>query len=66
MVTTESVAGAAGIRNGEPLVQIRDLKVHFPVTSGIIIQRQVGAVKAAAHRAACIREITRAAVPISA
>jgi oligopeptide transport system ATP-binding protein len=46
MVTTESVAGAAGIRNGEPLVQIRDLKVHFPVTSGIIIQRQVGAVKA--------------------
>src|SRR6185437_14464556 len=46
MVATESVAGVAGVRNGEPLVRIRDLKVHFPVTSGIIIQRQVGAVKA--------------------
>jgi oligopeptide transport system ATP-binding protein len=28
------------------LVQVRDLKKHFPVTSGIIIQRQVGAVRA--------------------
>jgi oligopeptide transport system ATP-binding protein len=46
MVATESVAGAAGVRSGEPLIRIRDLKVHFPVTSGILIQRQVGAVKA--------------------
>jgi oligopeptide transport system ATP-binding protein len=28
------------------LVQIRDLQRHFPVTKGIILQRQVGAVKA--------------------
>jgi oligopeptide transport system ATP-binding protein len=28
------------------LVQVRDLKMHFPVTRGIIFQRQVGAVKA--------------------
>jgi oligopeptide transport system ATP-binding protein len=28
------------------LVQIRDLQMHFPVTKGIILQRQVGAVKA--------------------
>ena len=28
------------------LVQVRDLKMHFPITQGIIIQRQVGAVKA--------------------
>ena len=28
------------------LVQVRDLKKHFPITSGIIIQRQVGAVQA--------------------
>jgi oligopeptide transport system ATP-binding protein len=28
------------------LVQVRDLKMHFPITSGIVIQRQVGAVQA--------------------
>ena len=28
------------------LVQIRDLQMHFPVTKGIIFQRQVGAIKA--------------------
>ena len=28
------------------LVKVRDLKMHFPVTQGIIIQRQVGAIKA--------------------
>ena len=46
MIATDSVAGAAGVDSGEPLMQIRDLKVHFPVNAGIIIQRQVGAVKA--------------------
>ncbi len=30
----------------QPLVQVKDLKKHFPITSGIIIQRQVGAVRA--------------------
>jgi oligopeptide/dipeptide ABC transporter ATP-binding protein len=32
--------------NGSPLLQVRDLQKHFPITSGIIIQRRVGAVKA--------------------
>jgi oligopeptide transport system ATP-binding protein len=31
---------------GEPLVEVRNLVKHFPITSGIIFQRQVGAVKA--------------------
>ncbi len=30
----------------EPLVEIRDLKMHFPLTRGIVFQRQVGALKA--------------------
>jgi len=30
----------------EPLVEVRDLVKHFPITSGILIQRQVGAVHA--------------------
>ena len=29
-----------------PLVQVQELKKHFPITRGILIQRQVGAVKA--------------------
>jgi oligopeptide transport system ATP-binding protein len=30
----------------ETLLEVRDLKKHFPITRGIIIQRQVGAIKA--------------------
>jgi peptide/nickel transport system ATP-binding protein/oligopeptide transport system ATP-binding protein len=30
----------------EPLVQVRDLVKHFPITKGIVFQRQVGAVHA--------------------
>jgi len=32
--------------NGETLVTIEDLRVHFPITSGIVFQRKVGAVYA--------------------
>ncbi|MCB9453989.1 MAG: dipeptide ABC transporter ATP-binding protein [Anaerolineaceae bacterium] len=32
--------------NKEVLVSVRGLKKHFPITAGIIVQRQVGAVKA--------------------
>jgi oligopeptide/dipeptide ABC transporter ATP-binding protein len=32
--------------NGRALVEVRDLVKHFPLTSGIIFQRQYGAVKA--------------------
>jgi oligopeptide transport system ATP-binding protein len=28
------------------LVQVRDLKMHFPITQGIIVQRRIGAVRA--------------------
>ena len=33
-------------RPGEPLVEVRDLVKHFPLTSGLILQRKVGAVRA--------------------
>jgi oligopeptide transport system ATP-binding protein len=32
--------------NGQPLLDVRDLKMYFPITRGIIFQRQVGAIKA--------------------
>ena len=32
--------------DNEVLLRVRDLKKHFPITRGIIIQRQVGAIKA--------------------
>jgi peptide/nickel transport system ATP-binding protein/oligopeptide transport system ATP-binding protein len=31
---------------GEPLVEVRDLRKHFPITRGILFQRQIGAVQA--------------------
>ena len=31
---------------GQPLVEVKNLKMHFPITRGIIFQRQVGAIKA--------------------
>ncbi len=37
---------AAGRPAGEPLMEVRDLVKHFPLTSGIIVQRKVGAVQA--------------------
>jgi oligopeptide transport system ATP-binding protein len=33
-------------QNGETLLEVRDLKMHFPITRGVVFQRQVGAVKA--------------------
>ena len=38
--------GAPTQETKQPLLEVRDLKVHFPVTSGLILQRRVGAVKA--------------------
>ena len=32
--------------NGDVLVRIEDLKVHFPITSGVVVQRKIGAVRA--------------------
>jgi len=39
--TTASAQG-----DGQPLLDVRDLKMHFPLTQGIIFQRKVGAVQA--------------------
>ncbi|NLK06481.1 MAG: ATP-binding cassette domain-containing protein, partial [Spirochaetales bacterium] len=30
----------------KPLLEVRDLKQHFPITSGSFLQRQVGAIRA--------------------
>ena len=32
--------------SGEILLEVRDLKMHFPITRGILIQRQVGSIRA--------------------
>jgi oligopeptide/dipeptide ABC transporter ATP-binding protein len=37
---------APAARPGEPLVEVRDLVKHFPITRGIIFQRKIGAVRA--------------------
>jgi peptide/nickel transport system ATP-binding protein len=45
-----SVAASATVEDrrvkGEPLVEVRDLVKHFPLTRGVIFQRQYGAVRA--------------------
>ncbi|WP_407550105.1 dipeptide ABC transporter ATP-binding protein [Streptomyces sp. Pv4-95] len=38
--------GVAVREVGEPILEIRDLVKHYPLTQGIVIRRQVGAVKA--------------------
>jgi oligopeptide/dipeptide ABC transporter ATP-binding protein len=46
--TSAAVAGEAGsaARAGEPLVQVRGLVKHFPITRGVLFRKQVGAVQA--------------------
>ena len=41
-----SEPAAVGAGAGEPLVEVRALVKHFPLTRGIIIQRKIGAVRA--------------------
>ncbi len=43
---TRSSGSGPSPRTGEPLMEVRDLVKHFPLTSGIIFQRKVGAVQA--------------------
>ncbi len=45
-VTVQPQTATATADNKEVLMSVRGLKKHFPITSGIVIQRQVGAVKA--------------------
>ncbi|CAA9473802.1 MAG: Oligopeptide transport ATP-binding protein OppF [uncultured Solirubrobacteraceae bacterium] len=50
--TTGSVAASVAkatdpkAKVGEPLVEVRDLVKHFPLTSGVLLRRNVGAVRA--------------------
>jgi oligopeptide/dipeptide ABC transporter ATP-binding protein len=46
MSEAASAAVAAHTLEGEPLVEVRDLVKHFPLTHGVIFQRQYGAVRA--------------------
>ena len=41
-----STGGAGMSAPGKPLVEVRDLVKHFPITHGIVFQKQVGAVHA--------------------
>jgi oligopeptide/dipeptide ABC transporter ATP-binding protein len=41
-----STARPRGDGAGDPLVQVRDLVKHFPITQGVVFQRKVGAVQA--------------------
>jgi peptide/nickel transport system ATP-binding protein/oligopeptide transport system ATP-binding protein len=45
-VVTEQARPEPGGAAREPLVEVRDLVKHFPLTKGIIMQRKVGAVQA--------------------
>ncbi|MEU2657409.1 dipeptide ABC transporter ATP-binding protein [Streptomyces sp. NPDC007325] len=44
----EAVAAALDVpvQRGEPILQVRNLQKHFPLTQGILFKKQVGAVKA--------------------
>src|SRR4026209_1505246 len=46
MAQTEIAPIATDSRRGNELLVVEDLKKHFPVTRGIIFQKQVAAVKA--------------------
>jgi len=42
--------------NGNTLLEVMELKVHFPITRGLILQRRIGAVKAVDGISFAIRE----------
>lgn len=41
-----SAATTNGTNGSKKLLEVQDLKMHFPITKGIVFQRQVGAIKA--------------------
>src|ERR1700675_4855096 len=43
---TPPAASNAAASNAEPLLQVRGLRMHFPVTEGIVMRRHIGDVKA--------------------
>ncbi len=46
MTAVENVPAPTAVAEGEKLLEVDDLQKYFPVTRGIILQKQVGAVKA--------------------
>ena len=56
MAQTETVAATTASRRGDELLVVEDLKKHFPVTRGIIFQRQIAAVKAVDGVSFTVRE----------
>ena len=49
VLTTSKSSGygmGASKEGGETLLHVAGLKMHFPITKGIVFQRQVGAIKA--------------------
>ena len=46
MAQAQSTNGAGSNGSEELLLEVRNMKVYFPVTSGIVFQRQIGEVKA--------------------
>jgi oligopeptide transport system ATP-binding protein len=45
-VATSTKKASGSAQGKDALLQVKGLKKHFPITSGIVLQRQVGAVKA--------------------
>ena len=46
MVETESQSEARSVKKGEVLLEVKNLKMYFPVTSGVIFQRKIADIKA--------------------
>jgi oligopeptide transport system ATP-binding protein len=44
--TAASIAPAATASAPQPVIEVRDLKMHFPITAGLLISRHVGDVRA--------------------
>ncbi len=45
-MSVQATESAAGVQKGDVLLDVRNLKMHFPVTEGIVFHRVVATVKA--------------------
>ena len=45
-MTTDMATNGSGTNGDAPLLEVKNLKMYFPVTSGIIFQRKIADVKA--------------------
>ena len=54
--TTEAPAAAAEVDTGDALLVVDDLKKHFPITRGIVFQKQIAAVQAVDGVSFSVRE----------